>query len=262
MANNSSERALLRDPGWVRALFSSTDLAWVWLIGRVYIGWLWIDAGWGKVQDDRWMAGGSALKGAWERMITVPADGRSAVAYDWYRQIIQLMYDQGWWTWFAKLVAVGEWMVGVALIVGAFTGITALIGLFMNWNFAMGGMGPGNNATMIVLAAGVFLAWKTAGWWGLDRWLLPALGTPWQVGKVFGGGITYRDGRPRMHRSEQWLRMFAGLAAALYALAGLSGAAQVIVLLLAGALVAVTGLGWLAVFRGFGERPPKAIQHR
>jgi thiosulfate dehydrogenase [quinone] large subunit len=23
------------------------------------------------------------------------------------------------------------------------------------------------------------LAWKVAGWWGLDRWLLPLLGTPW-----------------------------------------------------------------------------------
>ncbi|HLF03982.1 MAG TPA: hypothetical protein VI855_02045 [Dehalococcoidia bacterium] len=26
---------------------------------------------------------------------------------------------------------------------------------------------------------------KTAGWWGLDRWLLPAVGTPWQAGGLF-----------------------------------------------------------------------------
>ena len=44
----------------------------------------------------------------------------------------------------------------------------------------------------IVLAAlkggfGVFLVlgWKVAGWWGLDRWLLTRLGTPWLRGRPF-----------------------------------------------------------------------------
>jgi len=27
--------------------------------------------------------------------------------------------------------------------------------------------------------------WLIAGWWGLDRWPLPALGTPWQPDWVF-----------------------------------------------------------------------------
>ena len=38
---------------------------------------------------------------------------------------------------------------------------------------------------LILIAMFLILAWKTAGWWGVDRWLLPALGTPWQAGKVF-----------------------------------------------------------------------------
>jgi thiosulfate dehydrogenase [quinone] large subunit len=29
------------------------------------------------------------------------------------------------------------------------------------------------------------LAWKTAGWLGFDRWLLPLLGVPWQPGRLF-----------------------------------------------------------------------------
>jgi thiosulfate dehydrogenase [quinone] large subunit len=29
------------------------------------------------------------------------------------------------------------------------------------------------------------LAWRNAGYYGLDRYILPALGTPWQKGKVF-----------------------------------------------------------------------------
>jgi thiosulfate dehydrogenase [quinone] large subunit len=31
----------------------------------------------------------------------------------------------------------------------------------------------------------LILAWRNAGYIGLDRWVLPALGTPWQPGTVF-----------------------------------------------------------------------------
>jgi thiosulfate dehydrogenase (quinone) large subunit len=30
------------------------------------------------------------------------------------------------------------------------------------------------------MAIGLILAWRVAGWYGLDRWLLPWLGTPWR----------------------------------------------------------------------------------
>jgi hypothetical protein len=36
---------VLDNPRWVTPLFSSTELAWVWLIARVYIGWGWLHAG-------------------------------------------------------------------------------------------------------------------------------------------------------------------------------------------------------------------------
>jgi thiosulfate dehydrogenase (quinone) large subunit len=38
---------------------------------------------------------------------------------------------------------------------------------------------------LFTLSILLILAWKTAGWWGLDRWLLPMLGTPWKPGRVF-----------------------------------------------------------------------------
>ena len=41
--------------------------------------------------------------------------------------------------WFAKLVAYGELLIGIALIIGAFTGIAALFGGVMNWNYIMAG---------------------------------------------------------------------------------------------------------------------------
>ena len=47
------------------------------------------------------------------------------------------MLDNGWYSWFASLVAFGEFMIGVALILGAFVGIAAFFGALLNWNFIM-----------------------------------------------------------------------------------------------------------------------------
>ena len=72
----------------------------------------------------------------------------------------------------------GELLVGIALILGGFTGIAAFAGSFMNWNFIMAGSAS-TNGLMLTLAIFLILVWKVAGWYGLDRRLLPYLGTPW-----------------------------------------------------------------------------------
>jgi len=41
------------------------------------------------------------------------------------------------------------------------------------------------NPVLLIIAIFLILAWKIAGYIGLDRWLLPALGTPWPVGPAF-----------------------------------------------------------------------------
>jgi thiosulfate dehydrogenase [quinone] large subunit len=79
------------------------------------------------------------------------------------------------YTWFADLVVYGEILVGLALILGAFTGIAAFFGAFMNWNYIMAGSAS-TNALLLAIAVGLLLAWKVSGWIGLDRWLLPLLG--------------------------------------------------------------------------------------
>jgi thiosulfate dehydrogenase [quinone] large subunit len=77
----------------------------------------------------------------------------------------------------------GELAVGIALIVGVFVGISAFFGAVMNFNYLMAGSASINPA-MFVVALLLIFGWKTAGWIGLDRWLLPALGTPWEPGTV------------------------------------------------------------------------------
>jgi thiosulfate dehydrogenase [quinone] large subunit len=180
------EERELRDPRAVRLIFSNTLLAPLWLLARVYLGYQWILAGSGKVWGDhRWIMrdgpDGLALKAFWERVTAIPAQGQPPIRYDWYRSFLTYMTDNGWYHWFAWVVALGELTVGILLIVGAFTGLAALAGATLNFNFMLAGTAS-TNPVMFILAVLVLMGWKVAGWMGIDRWLLPALGTPWQPG--------------------------------------------------------------------------------
>jgi thiosulfate dehydrogenase [quinone] large subunit len=148
------------------------------------VGWAWLSSGWGKFNDPKWLESGVALQAFWERAVAIPETGRAPITYDWYRTFLETLLAGGHYTWFAKVVLFGEMAIGLALILGAFTGIAAFFGGFMNFNFMMAGTAS-TNPVLFVLAVLLVLAWKTAGYYGLDRWLLPALGTPWQPGEIF-----------------------------------------------------------------------------
>jgi thiosulfate dehydrogenase [quinone] large subunit len=89
------------------------------------------------------------------------------------------MLDAGAYVWFAKLITFGEIVIGVALILGLLTGLFAFLGAFLNWNYIMAGAAS-SNGLLGLGAVLIVLAWKTAGYYGLDRWILPKLGMTWQ----------------------------------------------------------------------------------
>lgn len=172
----------IQDPPLARFLFDDPASAWIWLIARVYLGWQWLQAGLHKVTDPAWMNGGTALQGFWNRVVAIPAaPAKPAITYGWYRGFLVSLLEGGHYSWFAKLVSVGEVVIGVALIVGLFTGIFAFLGAFMNFNFMLAGT-TSTNPVLFTIAVFLILAWKVAGYWGLDRFLLPRVGTPWQPG--------------------------------------------------------------------------------
>ncbi len=186
---SAKERVVeITDPPFIQHLFGSPSWAWLWLIVRVYVGYTWLTSGLGKISNPAWVQTGLALKGFWQNAVAVPEPpARPPIAFEWYRAFIQALLDGGHYVWFAKLIVAGEILVGIALILGAFVGIAAFFGAFMNWNFMMAGTAS-INPVLFTLSIFLILAWKTAGWWGLDRWLLPLLGTPWRPGRVFAGG--------------------------------------------------------------------------
>jgi thiosulfate dehydrogenase [quinone] large subunit len=171
---------VVQEPPFSRFLFNDIRTAPLWFLVRLYVGWAWIDAGLHKLQDPKWMDTGTALQGFWTNAVKAPPDvARAPITYDWYRGFLQFLLDNGTYTWFAKLVATGEFLVGVALILGIFTGFAALIGAFMNMNFMLAGSAS-SNPVLFVLAVLILMAWKVAGIVGFDRFLLPLVGTPWR----------------------------------------------------------------------------------
>lgn len=173
------QRRVIQDPPLAQKLFSSTFAAWLWLPLRIWLGYQWIDAALHKVNNPAWVVTGDALKGFWTGAIQVPAEGRPPISFDWYRAFLQAMLDAEAYTWFAKLVAYGELLIGIALIIGAFTGIAAFFGAFMNFNFMLAGAAS-TNPVLFIIAIGLVLAWKVSGLIGADYILLPTIGTPWR----------------------------------------------------------------------------------
>lgn len=167
-----------------RYLFSDTRLAIVWLLLRMYVGYEWLRAGLEKMHSDLWVGthAGVALKGflmgALQKTLSIHPD------------------VQGWYGWFIShevlpnvvlfsyLVTFGEIAVGIALTLGLFTGIAAFFGSFMNMNYLFAGT-VSINPLLFLCELGLILAWRVAGWYGLDRMLLPFLGTPWTKGQHF-----------------------------------------------------------------------------
>ncbi len=173
-------------------LLEDTRFAWLWLVARVYLGWQWLDAGRYKLSEAAWMDGGLAVRDFWEQSIPVPESGQPPIAYDWYRSILQFMLDHKWYVWVAPMVAVGETLIGIALILGLFTGIAAFFGSFLNVNFMLAG-NAATNPILFILAIVLMLGWKTAGWIGLDHWVLPIVGTPWRDSTGEWKGATSRQ---------------------------------------------------------------------
>lgn len=174
----SASGRIITDPPLARLLFSDTRVAALWTVIRVLVGWAWLSAGWGKLSNPAWMSTGEALKGFWTSAVAIPESGRAAISFDWYRSFLQSMLDNGSYVWFSKLIVAGEILVGLALIVGAFVGIAAFFAALMNWNYIMAGSAS-TNGLLLVGAIVLILAWKTAGYYGADYFLLKRLGTPW-----------------------------------------------------------------------------------
>jgi thiosulfate dehydrogenase [quinone] large subunit len=170
-----------QEPRWARFLFASTAAAWLWLVVRLYLASVYIPAGWEKITSGEWLFGdGAPIEGLVGGAIA--SEGTPG----WYVWFLETIVEPNA-SLFATLVALGELAAGLGLLVGLLTGIAAFGGLFMNSNFVLAGV-LGSNPAIIILCALLVVAWRNAGWIGLDRWFIP-----WTHRTLFAGDATGRD---------------------------------------------------------------------
>ena len=162
------------------------------MIVRLYVGWQGLVAGvdkltgysidigsFGKHAGTSWIFTshpGAALTGFLQGALAQTTGAHPAVRgwYGWFVQHIAIPIAPG----LAYVVTFGEILVGLGLIFGVLTGLAAFFGVFMNMNFLLAGA-VSINPIIGGLALFLVLAWRVAGYYGVDRYLLPLLGTPW-----------------------------------------------------------------------------------
>jgi len=173
-------------PAFTQYLFGNTRAGLLWLPIRLFIGFSFLSAGLhklfpaGKAIGAGWLDGGASLAGYWHNAVTIPATGSPAIAFDWYRDFLNTLINNNAQTWFAYIIVFGELAVGLGLIFGVLTGVAAFFGATMNMSFLLAGSAS-TNPVLFTLAIGLILAWRVAGYYGLDRYLLPMLGVPWKA---------------------------------------------------------------------------------
>jgi thiosulfate dehydrogenase [quinone] large subunit len=186
--------AQIPEPPIARFLFADPRMAGFWLVVRLYVAYEWLTAGIDKLTGHSFAFGsdfgafdpktqwvfngheGTAIKGFASFALTKSGGAHPDVQgfYAWFLREVVLPHASV----FAYLITFGEVAVGLGLLVGALTGIAAFFGLFMNLNYLLAGT-VSTNPVLGIAALGLVLAWRVAGYYGLDRWLLPLLGTPW-----------------------------------------------------------------------------------
>lgn len=176
----------IAEPPIARFLFADTRLAPLWTIIRLYLGYEWLVAGWGKLTNPAGVWVGAKAGTAVAGFITGALEktgGDHPDVTGWYAAFLQQVALPNAVV-FSYLVTFGEILVGVALILGLLTGIAAFFGGFMNASYLFAGT-VSTNPVLLLLAIFVILAWRVAGYWGLDRWALPLLGVPSAPGALF-----------------------------------------------------------------------------
>ena len=174
----------IAEPPFARYLFSDvTVMPWVWLVVRLYVAYQWLDASFEKLGSSAWIGAhaGAAIIGFAKRGLAETAGAHPDVT-GWYATFLRDFVIPNA-AWISPIITFGEMAVGFGLLLGCITGIAAFCGLTMNFSYLLGGT-LSINPVLAILEIFLVLAWRNAGWIGVDRFLLPALGTPWQPGPL------------------------------------------------------------------------------
>ncbi|TLS38314.1 DoxX family protein [Pseudalkalibacillus caeni] len=152
----------------IKFLRENTVAMTLLLVARLYLGYEWVTAGWGKITGGFEASG--FLKGA-----VAQAGGDHPAVQTWWAAFLEGFAIPNI-DLFNILVPWGEFLVGLGLILGTFTTFAALMGIVMNFAFLFSGT-ISTNPMMILLTIFILVAGFNAAKIGLDHWIVPFLKT-------------------------------------------------------------------------------------
>jgi thiosulfate dehydrogenase [quinone] large subunit len=150
---------------FIKFLQKNSYASYVLTVFRLYIGWNWVNAGWGKISGGTFDAAGF-LKDALNK-----ASGDNPTVPAWWADFLHsfALPSAGL---FNLLIPWGEFFVGLGLVLGIFTTIAALMGMIMNFSYMFSGA-TNPNPQMILLEIFILIAGFNAAKIGIDHWLVP-----------------------------------------------------------------------------------------
>ncbi len=156
---------------WGSFAFNDTRFSWFWIFVRIYVGWQWLEAGLSKFGTDAWTGAqaGSGVSGFLMGSLNKISGPHPDVTmwYAWFINHIAMPNA----AFLSYLVTYGEIAVGIALIIGLFTGVAAFFGAFMNANFMFAGS-VSSNPVLLILSVFIMCARAIAGYIGADGLML------------------------------------------------------------------------------------------
>src|SRR5215212_9689145 len=145
-----------------------------WLALRLLLAYEWITAGLEKVQSAAWTGAQvpAGIHGFLAGALAKTTGAHPAV-FGWYGDFLNSVAIPNERV-FSYMVAYGEVLVGLALLVGLFTKWAAFWGAVMNLSFILAGS-TSANGYMLAMEATMVFAGLGVSFYGLDTFVLPYL---------------------------------------------------------------------------------------
>ena len=140
-------------------------VSWLLTVFRVYLGWQWLKAGWGKIASGHFDASGflneAVNKGTGEHPMVQPWWGN-------FLQDVALPHVEI----FNVLVPWGKILSGYSINIWNPYELSVLMGMTMNFAYLFSGT-TSTNPQMVLIGMFILVAGINAGKIGLDRWIIP-----------------------------------------------------------------------------------------
>lgn len=135
---------------------------------RLYVGWQWLVGGYEKVSAAKPFNAGGFMKNIIVHPVVGPDNNVLYPFYNHFISNVALPHAK----FFSFLVAWGELLVGLGLILGVLTTAAAFFGLLMNFIYLFGGT-VSTNPELVFWGAILLFSGFNAGKIGGDYWIIP-----------------------------------------------------------------------------------------